>query len=130
MGTQKAREKSAKAATKRRDKAERAQKTRERQQKVETERRNKANERAGKQREKAAKVQKERAWKNVKIRKCARKYRDWWAKCTAHPLSWYTNCKGGGTQQLRWVRCGFMSAGGKYLCRSWYNQCWWERRRI
>merc|ERR1712185_330609 len=70
MGTQKARERSAKAATERRDKAERAQKTRERQQKVETERRNKANERAGKQREKAAKVQKERAWKNVNSQVC------------------------------------------------------------
>merc|ERR1712146_534097 len=128
--TAKARERAQKAAQERSDKAERSAKARERAQKVATELRNKANERAAKQRERANKVAKERAWKNVKIRKCSNYTRDSWANCTAHPISWYTNCKGGGTSRPTWRRCGFMSAGGQYLCRRTYQACKWVRRRI
>jgi len=72
----------------------------------------------------------ERKWKNVKVRKCRKRYARWWANCTAHPISWYTNCKGGGRQRVTWRRCGFMNAGGQYLCQKSWNQCWWQKRRI
>jgi len=63
----------------------------------------------------ALRAKKERAHKNRKVRKCTNY--DTWANCTAHPISWYTNCKGTGTSRVTWKRCGFMSAGGQYLCR-------------
>merc|ERR1711907_253948 len=43
----------------------------------------------------AIRDKKERAHKNRVVRKCTTT--DRWANCTAHPISWYTNCKGAGT---------------------------------
>merc|ERR1711907_92732 len=63
----------------------------------------------------AIRDKKERAHKNRVVRKCTTT--DKWANCTAHPLSWYTNCKGAGTSRPTWRRCGFLNAGGQYLCR-------------
>merc|ERR1712139_43034 len=63
----------------------------------------------------AAARKKERARKNKVVRRCTS--RNTWANCTAHPISWHTNCKGTGTQRLTWKRCGFMNAGGQYLCK-------------
>merc|ERR1712054_73431 len=63
----------------------------------------------------AIRDKKERAHKNRGGRKCTTT--DKWANCTAHPLSWYTNCKGAGTSRPTWRRCGFLNAGGQYLCR-------------
>merc|ERR1712093_825211 len=65
----------------------------------------------------ALRDKKERAHKNRVVRKCTN--HDTWANCTAHPISWYTNCdtRVAGTSRVTWRRCGFMSAGGQYLCR-------------
>merc|ERR1712118_317462 len=63
----------------------------------------------------AIRDKKERAYKNRAVRKCTTT--DKWANCTAHPISWYTNCKGAGTSRPTWRRCGFLNAGGQYLCR-------------
>merc|ERR1712100_571526 len=68
------------------------------------------------QRERRAKAQKKaRARRNRVVRRCTSTQR--WAKCTAHPISWYTDCKGPGTQRVTWKRCGFLNAGGQYLCK-------------
>merc|ERR1712078_95858 len=63
----------------------------------------------------AIRDKKERAYKNRVVRKCTTT--DKWANCTAYPISWYTNCKGAGTSRPTWRRCGFLNAGGQYLCR-------------
>merc|ERR1712072_1238464 len=107
------------ARAKERASKERAHK-RERKSKVQAERANKAREKVGK----------ERAWKNVKVRKCTTRHSRRWANCTAHPISWYTNCKGGGAARVTWRRCGFMNAGGQYLCQRPYRHCVMVRRRL
>merc|ERR1712072_196377 len=66
-------------------------------------------------RARAAAARKERARKNRVVRRCTST--NAWANCTAHPISWYTNCKGAGTSRPTWKRCGFMNAGGQYLCK-------------
>merc|ERR1711934_305577 len=58
---------------------------------------------------------KARARRNRVVRRCTSTQR--WAKCTAHPIAWYTDCKGPGTQRVTWKRCGFLNAGGQYLCK-------------
>merc|ERR1712078_358211 len=59
--------------------------------------------------------EKARARRNRVVRRCTSTQR--WAKCTAHPIAWYTDCKGPGTQRVTWKRCGFLNAGGQYLCK-------------
>merc|ERR1711907_114730 len=74
------------------------------------ERRAKALKKARENRQKKA-----RARRNRVVRRCTSTQR--WAKCTAHPISWYTDCKGPGTQRVTWKRCGFLNAGGQSLCK-------------
>merc|ERR1712196_433568 len=74
------------------------------------ERRAKALKKARENRQKKA-----RARRNRVVRRCTSTQR--WANCTAHPIAWYTNCKGPGTQRVTWKRCGFLNAGGQYLCK-------------
>jgi len=121
--------KAAKKAAERRLKKAREQKKKHHEKKVKyhMEKRKKAQARAEKARKKQAK---EKAWKNTKVKRCRTRNSRWWANCTAHPLSWYTSCKGGGTRRVTWARCGFMRLGGKYLCERSWRQCWMQRRRI
>merc|ERR1712199_51678 len=74
------------------------------------ERRAKALKKARENRQKKA-----RARRNRVVRRCTSTQR--WAKCTAHPIAWYTDCKGPGTQRVTWKRCGFLNAGCQYLCK-------------
>merc|ERR1712205_207798 len=78
----------------------------------------KKKERASK--EKQAKI-KEKHHKNKKVKVCwiHTYYRH--AKCTAHPLSWYTNCPKG--RRAGWKRCGFLKLGGQFRCRHRHLRC-------
>merc|ERR1711896_60466 len=64
---------------------------------------------------------KEKAWKNHPVEVC-RSYTYYLkAKCTAHPLSWYTNCP--KDRRSSWTRCGFMNLGGQYKCKHHKKEC-------
>merc|ERR1711939_796986 len=64
---------------------------------------------------------KEKAHKNKKVKVCWLHTYYKKAKCTAHPLSWYTNCPKG--RRAGWTRCGFMKLGGRYNCRHRQRRC-------
>jgi|ERR1712093_15745 len=102
-----------------RAKAERAAKAERRAKAAKKERAaKKAAEKLKKKREKDAKIQAERRAKENKCKRTTVVLKSThfrWAKCTAHPLSWYTNCPKG--RRSGWKRCGFMRAGGQYRCR-------------
>merc|ERR1712072_516608 len=59
--------------------------------------------------------------KNKKVRVCWIHTYYKHAKCTAHPLSWYTNCPKG--RRAGWKRCGFLKLGGQFRCRHRHLRC-------
>merc|ERR1712139_607350 len=121
----KAKEKKSKAkevATKdQKEKAHKAhQKERKAKEKSEKEKGNKAFQ-AAKKAHNDQEAAKEKAWKNHPVEVC-RSYTYYLkAKCTAHPLSWYTNCP--KDRRSSWTRCGFMNLGGQYKCKHHKKEC-------
>merc|ERR1712072_429190 len=66
-------------------------------------------------------AKKEKHHKNKKVKVCWIHTYYKHAKCTAHPLSWYTNCPKG--RRAGWKHCGFLKMGGQFRCRHRHLRC-------